>query len=154
MSEKKLNHPVLGQLEWDERVAHWRTDVDLLPGNEISLRIAVEEDWEQLEPQALFEIAAAFLDRARQAEGRIRDVMADDMHEVYNDYWADEDPDEGCPPMDRPAFLASIRPDGITLHHDGSSSWTYDCGELFGGHVIYAMFEADWRPIGEASLYG
>ena len=33
-------------------------------------------------------------------------------------------------------------------------NWTYDCGELFGGHGIYALFRADWSPVGKASLYG
>jgi hypothetical protein len=56
--------------------------------------------------------------------------------------------------MGRAAFLANLQPCGISLHHDGSSSWDYACGDLFAGHGIWVMLGPDRKFLGEADLVG
>jgi hypothetical protein len=152
MAKRPRKHPVLGRLQWDDRVKSWEADVELAPGNPIRFAIVVEGDWADMEPAKLFDIGASFLEWARKAESKIRKRVADDLLDVYNQSWADEDPEEGTPPMNRTEFLRNIRPSGIDLHHDGSFSWDYACGELFAGHGIWLMLGPDRKFIGKASI--
>jgi hypothetical protein len=154
MNKRARKNPVLGRLQWDGRVNSWEAEVELTPGCPIRFALVAEADWADEDPKELFEIGAQYLDWARQAEQRVRERVADDLLDVYNGSWADEDPDEGTPPMNRAEFLANIRPSGISLHHDGSSTWHYSCGDLFAGHSIWLMLRPDRKFQGKASLIG
>jgi hypothetical protein len=154
MNKRARKHPVLGRLQWDSRVNSWESKVELAPGCSISFAIVAEADWAEKDPKELFAIGAQYLARARQGEPRVRERVADDLLDVYNESWADEDPNEGTPPMDRAEFLANIRPSGICLFHDGSSTWDYSCGDLFAGHGIWLRLGPDGKFRGEASLIG
>ena len=92
--------------------------------------------------------------RAASNESQCRERVADDLLDCYNSVWADDDPDEGPPRCTRDEFLAAVRPCGISLHHDGSSSWSYDPGDLFAGHGIWLMLDASRSFLGQASLWG
>jgi hypothetical protein len=154
MGQRVRKHPVLGRLEWDEPVKSWVATVDLMPHCSIRFAIAVEADWASVDPSRLFDIGAEFLAWARTAEPRVRERVADDLLNVYNDSWADSDPDEGTPPMNRAEFLDSIRPSALGLSYDGTSRWDYACGDLFAGHGIWLMLDPKHEFIGKASLIG
>lgn len=154
MGKRARKHPVLGRLRWDSRVDSWEAEVELAPGCPTRFAIVAEAEWADEDPEELFEVGSKYLAWAREAEPRVRGRVADDLLDVYNRSWADEDPEEGTPPMNREEFLANIRPSGISLYHDGSSSWDYSCGDLFAGHGIWLMLGPDRRFKGRASLIG
>ncbi|MBN8927929.1 DUF2262 domain-containing protein [bacterium] len=154
MAKQARKHPILGRVTWDAQLNSWDAEVELPPGNPVHLSIVAEAEWADADPAELLAAGAEYLRWARQAEPQIRQRVADDLHECYNSAWADEDPEEGTPPMDRAEFLAAIRPDGVSLYHDGSASWFYACGELFGGHGIWLMLGPDRGFKGKASLVG
>jgi hypothetical protein len=154
MDKRSRKHPVLGQLQWADRAGSWEAEVQLAPGCPIRFAIVAEAEWSDKDPAELFAVGAEYLAWAREVEPQIRERVADDLLDTYNRSWADEDPEEGTPPMDRAEFLANIRPSGISLHHDGSSSWDYSCGDLFAGHGIWLMLGPDREFKGKASLIG
>ncbi len=154
MAKRTRNHPVLGQIQWDDRVNSWGTEVELVPGYPLSFSIVAEAEWAGAEPAELFTVGAEYLAWAREAEPEVRARVADDLLNCYNEVWADEDPEEGTPPMNRAEFLANIRPSGINLYHDGSASWYYSCGDLFAGHGISLLLGPERKFRGKASLIG
>ena len=147
-------HPAFGDLRWNAGLDSWEATVDLLPGCPIRFAIVAEADWAAADPADLFETGAAFLSWARGVEPRVRERVADDLLDCYNEVWADDDPDEGPPRHTRADFLIAIRPCGLSLHHDGRSSWDCDPGDLFAGHGIWAMLDAGRSFLGKASLVG
>jgi hypothetical protein len=157
MAKETRHHPVLGRFRWDERIGSWETTLDLLPGCPIRFAIAVGvggADWADAEPGELFDTGAAFLAWAREFEPRCREKIADDLLDVYNQSWADDDPEEGPPAHTRVEFLAAIRPCDINLFHSGSSTWEYESGDLFAGHRIWLVLDSNRSFVGKASLLG
>jgi len=154
MEEAVRNHFVLGEIRWNTGLDSWEATVDLFPGCPVRFAIIAEAEWADADPAELFEIGAAFLDWARGFEAKVRARVADDLLEVYNRSWADDDPEEGPPPHTRAEFLSAVRPCGLSLHHNGSSSWDYDPGDLFAGHGIWLMLDAGHSFLGKASLVG
>lgn len=154
MPKKVRHHPGLGELRWDAEVNSWETTLDLHPGCPVRFAIVAEAEWADTDPAKLFEVGVTFLAWARGFEPKCRERIADDLLDVYNRAWADDDPEEGPPPHTRAEFLAAIRPSGLSLYHDGCSSWVYDDGDLFAGHGIDLMLDAKRSFIGNASLFG
>src|SRR5690242_4257282 len=101
MIERAFEHPVLGQVRWDDGVSSWEAVVELPVGNSITLSIVAEGEWADSGPAELFEIGVEYLAWAREAEPTVRARVADDLLDCYNEVWADEDPEEGTPPMYR-----------------------------------------------------
>lgn len=153
MEQTEREHPVLGHVQWNAGLDSWESEVDLAPGCRIRFTIVAEAEWATADPEELFAIGAEYLDWARRAEPACRGRIADDYLEVYNGSWADDDPEEGPPRLDREGFIARLRPAGISLYHDGSADWVYDPGDLFAGHGISVWVGRD-RVFGEASLFG
>lgn len=79
---------------------------------------------------------------------------ADDLLQVYNSAWADEDPDEGTPPMDQPAFIAYFSLASVNLLNDLSASVAFDVGDLFAGHQVVLSLDPALQVQGRASLWG
>ena len=154
MRKRTRTHPVLGRLHWDERVPSWEAEAELAPGRPGCFAIVAEAEWADTNPAELFEIGAEYLAWAKEAEPRIRERVADDLLDVYNQSWADQDPEEGTPPMDRREFLTNIWLSGITLYPDGSACWDYSCGDLFAGHGIWLRLGPEREFKGKASLIG
>jgi hypothetical protein len=154
MDEAVRHHPALGELRWDAARHSWETDLDLFPGCPIHFAIVAEDEWEDVEPAELFEIGTAFLAWAREFEPQCRERVADDLLDLFNQSWADDDPEEGPPTHTRAEFLAAIRLSDLTLYPGGASHWYYDPGDLFAGHRIWLMVDADRSFRGKASLVG
>ena len=147
-----FHHPQLGQFDWDPSVNSWEARVELLSGCTISFSIVAEGIWEGVDPERICETAMNFLAKAREHEPHCRQRVADDLLDIYNTSWADDDPEEGMPPHSRTEFLAAISPSAISLYHDLSSSWSYECGDLFAGHDVWFMLDEKFRFMGKASL--
>ena len=153
MEKTERQHLILGRVQWNATLDSWESRVDFAPGCCIRYAIVAEAQWADTDPEELFTIGAEYLRWARQAEPACREQIADDYLEVYNRSWADDDPDEGPPPLDRSGFIAHLRLAGISLFHNGSADWVYDAGDLFAGHGISVLVGED-RKFGRAMLFG
>lgn len=154
MANEIRHHPGIGDLRWVESHNSWEGAVELLPGCPVAFGIVAEAEWADADSAVLFEAGAAFLAWARGFEPLCRERVADDLLDLYNRSWADDDPEEGPPPHTRAEFLAAIHPAGISLYHTGMSSWNYDAGDLFAGHGIWLVVAEDRSFKGKASLVG
>jgi hypothetical protein len=154
MAEVTRHHPGIGDLRWVENHDAWEGTVELMPGVSVAFDIVAEAEWATADPAELFEAGAAFLTWAREFEPQCRERVADDLLDLYNDAWADDDPEEGPPRLSRAEFLAAIRPSGLSLYSSGMSSWSYDAGDLFAGHGIWVVADKDGSFKGKASLVG
>jgi hypothetical protein len=154
MADAVRHHRAIGDLRWVEGHDSWETTVELLPGCSVEFAIVAEAEWADADPAELFEVGAKFLAWAREFETRCRERVADDLLDLYNGAWADDDPEEGPPPHTRAEFLAAVRPSGVSLYYTGMSSWIYDPGDLFAGHWISVVVAEDGSFVGKASLEG
>jgi hypothetical protein len=143
-----------GQLRWNEELGAWIAEVEWSPGAPIQFSMTYEDQWAKTDPAKLAEIGTAFLGWAKDFEPLCRDRIADDLLDVYNRSWADDDPDEGPPKLNRAEFLNALGLTAIDLQEPGYSSWRYASGDLFAGHGINVMPNPDRSFLGEASLEG
>jgi hypothetical protein len=152
MDPETRQHPELGSVKWEERLHAWEANVTLA-GSTVFFLMIVEGDWEGIDPGDLFEIGARFLRWARKFEPRCRDRVVNDLYELYTRWWAGDDTGEGPSMLSRPEFHEVLHPCLISLYHDGSSDWQYECGDLFAGHGIDLYVDAD-GVLGRADLWG
>ena len=145
---------MIDTISWNAETSSWEGEANLVPGSPIRFSLVDEEKWATTSPASLLEIATAFLQWAGTFEPHCRERIADNLLRVYNEAWADDDPDEGPPPCTRPEFIAALQLDSISLDESGSSSWIYKCGDLFAGHAISLMLNADHSFLGKARLWG
>lgn len=94
------------------------------------------------------------LDAVAERLSAIVERCADDLLDVYNTVWADEDPDEGAPPLDRAAFVASFALASVVFLRDRSVSVAFEVGALFGGHQVVLSLDSNFEALGRASLWG
>jgi hypothetical protein len=113
-----------------------------------------ESEWSKADKREMLRTGIEFLKWAREFESNCREQIANDLHKVYSEAWADADSQEGSPPCTRDEFIASLRLSAIDLHEAGTSIWLYDCGGLFCGHAVSLMIDTDRSFIGKASLFG
>lgn len=154
MVDTVRRHPAIGELRWVEGYDSWEATIELLPGCSVEFAIVAEAEWADADPAELFGTGAKFLAWAREFEPRCRERVADDLLDLYNEAWADDDPEEGPPPHTRVEFLAAVRPSAVSLYHTGMSSWLYGAGDLFTGHWISVVVARDGSFVGKASLEG
>jgi hypothetical protein len=140
--------------KWNTNWGAWETQVELFPKWPILFVLMDEEHWATTDMKDLVGIGTEFITWARQFESQCRERIADDLLGIYNRSWAVDDPKEGTPTLARPQFLAALSIKAISLHEEGSSSWDYDCGDLFAGHSISLMLRKDRSFAGKASLVG
>jgi hypothetical protein len=77
------------------------------------------------------------------------DGCADELLEVYNEDWVDED----HPPLTRAQFRRKLRLAEVWVGGDGAIDLTYRDGGMFWGHDIVLHVDRDLTP-GEATLEG
>jgi len=147
-------HPRLGDLRWDAAREMWETDLDLFPGCPIRFAIVALSDWRLTDPTSLFQIASGFLESAREFEPRCRERIADDLLDVYNQWRALDDPDNGSLPHTRAEFLLALKLGNILLYPSGASEWWYDAGAVFAPHCISVPLAADRSYCLKAAILG
>lgn len=111
----------------------------------------VEENWKVVDPDVIFAAAVEYLEFASRFEKKCRNRIAADLLPLYNRSWASESEYGQLP---RKAFSELVTPKSITLYHDGSATWLYDCGSMFGGHAITICIGANHSFVGKAGLFG
>lgn len=139
-----LDHPVLGRVTWNPESQYWEATVELRQDHWIEFCLE-PSDVQETDIQALMNHAAEVLSQVRELEPQIRQKIADDLLDLYNNTWArdeDEDEDEAPPQMSRAEFIQSITLESFTLAWDGSRSWWYNDNDLFAGHSIELWIDA------------
>ena len=151
MGKSVQKHERLGQLHWDANCKSWSCKLKLRDGCAIEFVMIVEAEWVQTDPNLIFEIGAEYLEWAEKAEANCRERVADDLLEVYNRSWARE---SKIGLLSREQFIAKLTLSSITLYHNTSADWMYDCGPLFAGHAIDFLLDPDKNFVGKAGLFG
>ncbi len=134
---------VFGRLEWDRELGGWLGGIDWPPGRHTEVVLWLTDD-----VAASFRQAREGLEWLQDREGLARGQVAEEMVEVYNEAWADE---EG--PLTRTEFFHRLELVRIAFEEDGTLLLTYDAGDLFGGHLVDAEFGPD-RSFRGADLVG
>ena len=143
MAEAFFND-VFGRLEWDGELGGWLGGIDWPPGRHTEVALWLSGD----DLAADLRMAADSLGWLQDHEGQARRDTAEEMLEVYNNAWLDE---EG--PLTGAELFRRLELVRIGFEEDGSLLLTYDAGELFGGHEVDAEFGPD-RSFRGAGLVG
>lgn len=139
-----FHHEVFGWLKWDPVLSCWLGGIDWPPGLHTEVAIWLPDG----DLDAGLRQARESLDWLRQNERGARLAVADEMVEVYNDVWRDE-----VEPITSAEFACRTELLRIGFEDDGSLLLSYDGRDMFGGHVIDGVFEAD-RSFSGGNLVG
>ena len=125
---------MFGRLVWDPVLDCWLGGIDWPPGLHTEVAIWLPNG----DLVAGLRQARESLDWLRQNEERARLAVAAEMAEVYNDVWRGEDK-----PITVAEFARHTELVRVGFEDDGSLLLSYDGRDMFGGHVIDGVFEAD-----------
>lgn len=75
---------------------------------------------------------AELLDRLAQTDAAARLYAAEELLELKNDFWLNDDEEE----VSEESFVARMELESLTLGADGAATLWYADGDLFGGHTI------------------
>ncbi len=139
MAIPDIQNITFGVLNWDEKLGLYKTQLDLMAGQWVSVSIIDAGD----EPLAGIERAAQMYQHIQNQEMNIRQTTADALIKNYNENWRDEDEDEEV--INAEAFMQRIRLEAISFYGDGSAEVYYDAGDLFLGHTIVASIDEQYR---------
>jgi hypothetical protein len=141
MAENTFDDPVLGRLVHDHQLNWWEGQVQLRPDLRIDFRLST---WTGTGPDIDFDElvrkGVEYLEWARTAETFIRQRIADELLDTYNDNWADGN--AGTRKLTRDEFLGRLCAYSITLDVKGTSAWYYEDGDLFAGHWIQVRLDS------------
>jgi hypothetical protein len=137
MAERTIHDEVLGTLTWNDTLDWWEGRVELVPGHGIGLSLTVEED--EADAPAVAEIAFArdLLARLREREPEARVVAAEELLEIYNEEWNDEEP------LSEEEFMSRLTLEDVNIAPDGSAELYYQDDGLFAGHTVLVTVGAD-----------
>lgn len=139
-----FNDETFGRLEWDPVLNCWLGGIDWPLGLHTEVAIWLPDG----DIAAGLRQARESLDWLRRHEDQARRAVAKEMVEVYNDAWRDEDE-----PITAAEFARRTELLRIGFEDDGSLLLSYDGHDMFGGHVIDGVFEAN-RSFRGANLVG
>lgn len=134
----------LGDLEWDPLLNCWLGAIDWTPGLYTEVTIWLPDG----DLYAGLRQARESPDWLRPHEEQARLAVAAEMVEVYNHAWRYEDE-----PITKVEFARRSELMRIGFEGDGSMLLSYDGHDMFGGHVIDGLFEAD-RTFSGGNLVG
>lgn len=144
----------LRRARFDPKLDLWRTEVPQSPHEPLTISVDAPHSSVGL-PRDLIVVCAGILQKTVSSLQVLRSRVADDLLDTYNDNWADDDPDEGPPEMDREDFMAALTLADISLHGiDGGRTIMFSCGDLFAGHVVVLTLDNTDQPVGRATLFG
>lgn len=146
-----FKHPLLGTLSWNADLHSWESAVDLHIGCPIDISLSRRSDVEPTKDfDELIQQGSAMLEWARCSESQIRQEIADELLELYNDTWA---PEDARHQMTRTEFCDRITSNSLVLDIDGSGFFYWADDDLFAGHWIELRFNGD-LTISEIGLAG
>jgi hypothetical protein len=129
---KDIQHPVLGQLVWNDSLSLWAGECDFRPGQPISVIVEAEPTSNIDE---LLRSVVSIVEWARHSEAEFRRRIEAELLDDYNDSLS-ETGDASNPGE----FHARMTPGAIVRNIDGSGSFYWNDGEMFGGHTIQVWF--------------
>ena len=136
MPERALHDDVLGTLIWNDKLDWWEGQVELAPSHAIGLSIGVEEEEGDPSPEEI-EQARRILFRLREREPEARIVAAEELLDIYNDQWNEDEP------LDEEEFMARLTLDDLSVAADGSAELFYRDDNLFAGHTVLVTVGVD-----------
>ncbi|QEL14141.1 DUF2262 domain-containing protein [Limnoglobus roseus] len=139
-----LHDETFGRLEWDAVLKCWLGGIDWPPGLYTEVAIWLPNG----DLAAGLHQARESLNWLRGHEEQARLAVAAEMVKVYNDAWRDEDE-----PITAAEFAGRTELARIGFEDDGSLLLSYDGRDMFGGHVIDGVFDAD-RSFSGGKLIG
>lgn len=117
-----------GTVTFDRALNGWEKQVEW-NGTTVHLYLSPGEDGDL---QALLRLAEALWEDAAGWERRLREFAVEELIELKNDTWLDENEEEVTPEQ----FYARMTLESIALEPGGGFEFTYADGDLFWGHVI------------------
>ena len=136
MEERTIHDDVLGTLTWNGQLDWWEGRVELAPGHAIGLSLGVEEE-ESAPSEEETAQARRLLLRLREHEPEARIVAAEELLDIYNDEWNDDEP------LEEEEFMARLTLDDLSIAADGSAELFYRDDNLFAGHTVLVTVGAD-----------
>lgn len=131
-SRPNKKNKVLGELIWDERLNWYEASVPFAKkGDPVRIYLNASEEKEL---KKVIARAEAIVGELATLDKKAKQAAVDDLLELKNDAWLDEDNDEE--EVDAKEFKSKMRLEGISIYDDGSSEWYYADGDLFWGHTI------------------
>ena len=130
-----IHDETFGHLKWDPLLDCWLGGIDWPRGLHTEVAIWLPDG---NVPAGLRQAREGFA-WLQQNEEHARRCFAGKMLELYNDTWR-RDEDE---PITEDEFLRRTEIMRIGFEDDGSLLLSYDNGDMFGGCVINAFFDAD-----------
>jgi hypothetical protein len=128
-----LEDPVLGSLEWDERLQWWIGAADLTPGQAIEIFISPEEG----SPEEVLPRVRVGLERIRSKDPDYRRWTAE---QVVDDRWNSEEA------MTVEEITTLLRLASIDFHLDGGAALYWDDKDrLYGGHNLITELDSEGR---------
>lgn len=137
MAERTIHDETLGLLTWNNRLDWWEGRFLLAPGQPVGISIGVEEDDPDTEPTAEIQRARLLLDGLAELEPEARQLAADELLDIYNEEWNDDDP------LSAEEFMTRLTLEDIGIAADGSAELFYQDGGLFAGHAVLVSLDAD-----------
>lgn len=130
-----LQHPILGFLEWDEKLAWWVGCTDLRPDYPVEIFISGEGD----PPEAVLMHVPDWLERIRNRELQYRRWTAE---QVESDRWNSEEA------MTVEDITHLLRLASINFDSDGEASLYWDDQDrLYWGHNLVSDIDTNGEPI-------
>jgi hypothetical protein len=132
---ESLDDPVLGRLEWDDKLDWWTGEVELAAGLRVALFVSSEE--EDDEQDVVLAQARGWVARLRRFEPEYRAWSAARL--VERRWNTDE-------PMTAADIEKLLRPASVECVEDGSALLYWDDGDrLFFGHNLFTELTPDGR---------
>ena len=126
---------VFGEFELDKSVNVFEKDIDWC-GEEV--RLSFDND-DESELKSMLETGHALYREQKDWMKKICDFVCDELLELKNDAWLDDDEEE----ITRDGFIEAIEFCDISLESNGEFTFWFDDGDLFWGHTIIAEGNID-----------
>ncbi len=130
-----MHDDVLGTLTWNEQLDWWEGEAELLPGHVIRISVGVEDEAAPTDAE-MAQARAVFL-RLREREPEARIVAAEELLDIYNDEWNDDEP------LGEEEFMARLTLEDLSVAADGSAELFYSDDNLFSGHTVLVSVGPD-----------
>ncbi len=134
-----LNHPILGLLKYND-TCDWYEGKLFFQDRSIEFSVSTDDE---TNVESILEQIDGFVDRLEYYSETAKDYAVEQLLELKNDTWLDED-EKTLTPMQ---FKVRMLIKSIGISPDSSTCFYYDDGELFFGHEISVTMDSSNRFI-------
>jgi len=136
MAERTIHDEMLGALTWNSQLGWWEGQAEIAPDRSVTFSVSVEDEETDEEPRVEIENARRVLLRLPEQEPEARQLAADELLDIYNEEWNDDDP------LSAEEFMTRLVLDDVGIFADGSAELFYQDGGLFTGHAVLVTLDA------------